>query len=351
MDEEWHVRVDSVHPHLLESGSEFTVVACIGAQGAGKSTVLSLLLASFRGLLGGHGPGSQPGATGVGGSEEGGDGVGATRRGASEPAMAGAGNSQDEDTFEAPLGIHSAQACLEGRASPAGVDLCVSALDRLLLLDAQPLFGCNEGSPDTDLQSELYLLLFLTSICHTLVVVTDSAMDMYLWRTLGLLAALRAKVPDLASWVERQPEGSTSGSSEQRQTEQALPRLVVVFNNLPGTRQGAELFQPVRTLLEHSPWKASGSLQHLEVPTLPGSSISAMLTSNAAYSAGMRLRERVLCAGAERGRFGKDNQQFTEREWLYHVNGYWDFVQRAPAVPDYFSMLSKGLEQYGWPKL
>lgn len=124
MDEDLRVCVSAVHPHLLESSSEFTVVACIGPQGAGKSTALSLIVASLSGAL---------------------------------------GKASDGD-FEAPLEVHSAQDFLTGSRSRAGIDLCVSTLDRLMLLEAQPLFNY-ETMSTAELKAELHMLIFLVSIC------------------------------------------------------------------------------------------------------------------------------------------------------------------------------------------
>lgn len=339
MDEEWRVCVDAVHPHLLESGSEFTVVACIGAQGAGKSTVLSLLLSSFQGLLG-KTPGGDKAETPS--ANTGNSGLSPFE------ALAGDSSPEPDAGFEAPLDIHSQRSFLEGEASPAGVDLCVSSMDRLLLLDAQPLFAC-EALPEAELKSELYLLTFLVSICHTLLVVTDAPVDLQLWKLLRLLAMLKSKVPDLPTWVERQSEGGER-QEQQFPLRESLPRLVIAFNNVKQGCDIPELYQPVQAFLEHTLWKGAPSTQCVQIPTLPGSSLSALLTSNVAYRAGMQLREKVLANGPERGRFGKDRLQLTEREWLYHVSGYWDFVQKVPIVQDYFSMLGQGLESYGWPK-
>jgi len=298
MDEDWRVCVDAVHPHLMENGSEFTVVACIGAQGVGKSTALSLLLASLRGIL---------------------DSSRGDRK-------------QNSADFEAPLDIRSMQSFLEGVPSP-GVDLCVSTLDRLLLLDAQPLFG---DTSEAELRSELHFLLFLTSICHTLIVVTDTQVDLQLLKLMRLLATLKSKVPDLATWVHRQ---------EKAEVREALPRLVFAFNDRSSLTDH-DLFAPAQRFLEHTPWKATPT-EFVRIPEISGSSVREMLTGSEAYSAGMRLRECV-CSGSSLGRFGKDGLQLTEREWLFHISGYWEFVQKVPIIQECFS--TRNIESYGWPK-
>jgi len=359
MDEEWHVCVDEVHARLLESGSEFTVVACIGAQGAGKSTVLSLLLSCFKGAL----SKARQGANGGGRDEvaSGGDGgvdaatVGAGERPGEPPAplgvaedgrrvmTLGVAEQGDDIDFEPPLEIRTRQSFLEGRASRAGVDLCVSALDRILLLEAQPLFSYETAS-EAELKSELHFVIFLLSICHTLVVVTDTPVDLQLWKFMRLLAMLKTKVPDLPTWIDSQ------GDQVGKPVKEVLPRLVVAFNNIGPHIGEAEMRRPVQMLLEHSLWKSAPSLQYTHIPMLPGRSIAEMLLSDQAHCAGMRLRERVLCQGPSRGRFGQDGLQLTEREWLYHINGYWDFLQKIPLVQEYFDTVAQGLESYGWPK-
>jgi len=346
MDEDWRVCVDAVHPHLLESGSEFTVVACVGAQGVGKSTVLSLLLSSFKGLLG-KSTGAEKAETPNGNASDTGITPPAGSISGILPWPSNDTNVDPDAGFEAPLPIHSQQSFLEGEASPPGVDLCISSLDRLLLLDAQPLFMC-EALPEAELKSELHLLTFLTSICHTLVVVTDTPVDLQLWKFLRLLATLKAKVPDLAPWVERQADGGER--QEAPPVRESLPRLVIAFNNQKSGHDTPEVYEPVKAFLEHTLWKGTPSLQCIQIPQLPGSSLTAMLTSGAAYRTGMQLREKVLANGPERGRFGKERLQLTEREWLYHVSSYWDFVQKVPVVPDYFRTIGQELQSQGWPR-
>eukprot|EP00435_Cladocopium_sp_Y103_P071351 s418_g37.t1 len=135
MDEDLRLCGDQVDPLLLESERDFLVVASLGAQKVGRSTVLSTLLSPF--------------------FHE---------------------NGSSSAHFKVPLGIHSAETFLEGGQSYAGVDLCVT-MDRLVLLDAPALFESVPAHPLSDAKSELYLMIFLASICHCILVVTDTAVD------------------------------------------------------------------------------------------------------------------------------------------------------------------------------
>eukprot|EP00933_Yihiella_yeosuensis_P019111 TRINITY_DN15506_c0_g1_i2.p1 TRINITY_DN15506_c0_g1~~TRINITY_DN15506_c0_g1_i2.p1 ORF type:complete len:552 (+),score=78.75 TRINITY_DN15506_c0_g1_i2:45-1700(+) len=321
MDEEWRLCVDSVSPHLLEHGTDFQIVACIGSQGVGKSTVLSLLQSPLM-------------------------------RGLDSSSKASGGARAAKVPFEAPLPIHSAKAFMEGIASPTGVDVCVSAIDRLILLDAQPLFDSISTSPEADLKCELYLLIFLTSICHSLLVVTDTPVDTQLWKFLRLLATLKEKVPNLATWLRKSKDGDNHRNSVQQQAQQVLPHLLVIFNNL--SKEDGEdeaLYAPVRRFLQHSSWKEAPSMHFTTVPSLPGTSIEELLTSDAAAVTGIRLREKIFASGPQRGRFGCEGLQLSERQWLYNVSMYWDFVQKNAEVQDYLDVLSEGVESFVWPKL
>ncbi|CAJ1368179.1 unnamed protein product [Effrenium voratum] len=292
MDEDWRICADQVAPHLLESG-DFTVVAALGCQGGGRSTVLSTLLS---------------------------------------PYFYSEGATPSYHTFKVPLGIHSAQSFLEGQASPAGVDLCITT-DRLVLLDAQPLFDSISASPDADLRSELFLNIFLASICHTILVVTDTAVDMQLWRFMRLLGSLKSKVPDLATWLKQEKQ------APKEETKEVAPNLLVVFNNMSPDSEGA-LEEPVQSFLQRTEWKA-GPIRCLTAPRLPGRSFQEMLCSEQAAALGARLRQNLFQQGNCQGCFGH-SLQLTEKQWLHHVLDYWDFVQKHPAVQSYFDALMAG---------
>ncbi|CAJ1436314.1 unnamed protein product [Effrenium voratum] len=285
-----------VAPHLLESG-DFTVVAALGCQGGGRSTVLSTLLS---------------------------------------PYFYSEGATPSYHTFKVPLGIHSAQSFLEGQASPAGVDLCITT-DRLVLLDAQPLFDSISASPDADLRSELFLNIFLASICHTILVVTDTAVDMQLWRFMRLLGSLKSKVPDLATWLKQEKQ------APKEETKEVAPNLLVVFNNMSPDSEGA-LEEPVQSFLQRTEWKA-GPIRCLTAPRLPGRSFQEMLCSEQAAALGARLRQNLFQQGNCQGCFGH-SLQLTEKQWLHHVLDYWDFVQKHPAASP--ETAGSGFESLSW---
>merc|ERR1719436_1165860 len=108
---------------------------------------------------------------------------------------------------------------------------------------------------------------------------------------------MKLKVPDLATWVERQRDGTEWSDEPLLPTKEALPRLVIAFNNIGIDEiEDNELFQPAQTFLKHSPWKDAPSLKFLRIPSLPGTTLKALLLSEDAHAAGIRLREAVLAA-------------------------------------------------------
>merc|ERR1711924_267505 len=225
---------------------------------------------------------------------------------------------------------------------------CVSAIDRLLLLDVQSLFNYDATS-DAELKSEFHFVLFLASICHTLLVVVDTPVDMQLLKFLRLIACIKAKVPDFATWIDR--PGDNPEQLDQLPLREVLPKLVVAYNNIGYHLDDSELFAPTQAILTHSLWKDAPSVQHMRIPTLPGDTVASMLRSDEAYATGTHLRSSIFRSGPARGRFGKDALQLTEGDWLLHICGYWEFVQMAPSVQEYFSVVANGLESYGWPKV
>ncbi|CAE7562412.1 smg9 [Symbiodinium sp. CCMP2592] len=243
-----------------------------------------------------------------------------------------------------------------------GVDMCISTAapasescvlfliasalwgDRLLLLDAQPLFETVTAMPESDLKSELYLMIFLASICHTLLVVTDTVMEVHLWKFLRQMAMLKSKVPNLATFV-RQKQAQASAEPVQP-IQEDLPRLLAVFNNLSlqidDGMEVPELYEPVQNFLGHCEWKAAPSVDCMGLPQLPGKSCQELLCSEKAAAAGLRLRQHLFSEGHPRGRFGPDGLQLTEKQWLHYVAEYWDFVQNHADIQSYFDVLMAG---------
>ncbi|CAL1127218.1 unnamed protein product [Cladocopium goreaui] len=237
---------------------------------------------------------------------------------------------------QVPLGIHSAETFLEGGPSYSGVDLCVT-MDRLVLLDAPALFESLPAHPLGDPKSELYLTIFLASICHCILVVTDTAVDPELWSFLRLLATLKSKVPDLGSWLRSKQafDGEdTNANANTKETVQSLPRLLVVFNNVEETEETEEL----EDFLKHSEWKAAPWIRCARAPHLPGQSAREMLCSKEAATLGKSLRQQL--AEGVPGGFG--GLPLTEKQWLHHVLDYWEFIHKRSDVQSYFDLLSSG---------
>ena len=186
LNDNLELSLDEVTP-LLSDSVDFTVIGVLGAQGVGKSNLLSLLAGarwvSQDGSLAG---GSVPVAT------------------LHDPIFA-------PQTKETALGA-AHQTC--------GVDLHVTA-ERLLLLDTQPLLSPSvlvdlikrEAALPTEVQTHENLLelhslriaMFMLSVCHVVVWAVDAELDAETARLIRVTQMLRHRLPDLAALATATP--------------------------------------------------------------------------------------------------------------------------------------------------
>ncbi|KAJ7515037.1 hypothetical protein O6H91_23G069000 [Diphasiastrum complanatum] len=155
---------------LLSENTDFTVIGVLGPPGAGKSTILNELY-GFDGTTTGVLP---------------------------------------------PFPVQNEETRVMARHCTTGIELRVSA-ERFILLDTQPVFSASvltdamrpDGSSavsvlggDTlsaELAHELMALqlgVFLSSVCHVLLVVTEGLHDISLWRLMQTVEMLKQGIPD-----------------------------------------------------------------------------------------------------------------------------------------------------------
>ncbi|OQR92993.1 protein SMG9 [Achlya hypogyna] len=146
--------------------TQFQVVGCVGLEGVGKSTLLSLLASS--------------------------------------------------STSDPWFPTQTLETKLNGKHQTSGIDMCITE-DHVVFLDCQPFLSSsmmhelvlkNEspkfGALPLDQQLEvtsLQLLVFLFSVCHHVLVVSDAATDPDLWQLLQNAELLQHRVPSISGEV------------------------------------------------------------------------------------------------------------------------------------------------------
>ena len=202
----------------LSDATDFTVIGVLGAQGVGKSTIMSLLAGA---------------------------------------PWAGDGGSAN--LHEPPFAQQPPDVVLQAAHQTSGIDLYVTG-ERLLLLDTQPLLSPSillelqrrETSLPSEAQTHENLLelqavrlaMLLLSTCHVVVCVHDVQLDPLGLRTLRLAQLLRHRLPDLSNLALATPQAAAvaatmSSADAERQAEAAAtvveysPRLAFVFNRMP----------------------------------------------------------------------------------------------------------------------
>ena len=200
---------------LLSDTNDFTVIGVIGAQGVGKSTLMSLLAG----------------------------------------ARWGEGGSQ---LHEPPFAPQTAETVQQAAHRTCGCDLYVTP-ERLLLLDTQPLLSPSvllelmrrETTLTADVQTHENLLelhslriaLLVLSACHLVVCVHDGSFDPHALRMVRLAQTLRHRVPDLSVLAQATPAAAAamaaacaavvSADESPAPVIEYAPRLAFVFNRMP----------------------------------------------------------------------------------------------------------------------
>lgn len=127
--------------HLIETNADFFVVGIIGTQGSGKSSILNLLIDEAQGN----------------------------------------GNDVADNLFTAQNGVFKTRCSKEyvfsNMPATEGIQMFITR-DRTILLDCSPVL-CNPYKKDFILNEldDLKMLIFLLSVCHLLIVVNDSGIN------------------------------------------------------------------------------------------------------------------------------------------------------------------------------
>ncbi|KAI9161329.1 hypothetical protein LWI28_016404 [Acer negundo] len=285
LSDSWDLHIDRFLPFLSEN-TDFTVVAVIGPPGVGKSTIMNQLYG-----FDGSSPGMLP-----------------------------------------PFAILSEETRAMSRHSTCGIEPRISA-ERLILLDTQPVFSSSilaelmrpDGSSTISvltgesLSAELahqlmgiQLAVFLASICHILLVVSEGVHDSNMWRLMSTVDLLKHGIPDPSSLTTFHSQSSKSGpdnDSKDNGNEAKEP-----LN--PSTRSSVmDSTQPNLFVIPNKD----------DSPRAQHESYSYTLC---------RLRDQVLSMNCPS--FAKT---VSERDWLKNSAKIWELVKSSPIIADYCRVL------------
>ena len=334
---------------VLSENGDFTVIGVLGGQGAGKSTLMSL-------LAGAGWASPQP------------DGV--------HGADAGVGAGSDE-LHAPPFAAQSVSAGVRGTHQTEGVDMRVTA-DRLILLDTQPLFAPSvmlSLSQSADLPTEaqsfenlhelhsLRMALLLLSVCHLVVFVDDisSRFDTRWLRTLRTIFSLRHGLAD-PSTIPASERTAERGATERAGApgraastaasaaadppttpadppHEYTPHLAFVFTRSQIGDYAACHVDSVREsltrlLASESIGRPRGRPESSPTPQvyhLPSRDARSVASQHLGYrTESERLRDALLAT--PRRPFARP---MSEREWLRAVGRVWEGLRKWPPLFDY----------------
>eukprot|EP00049_Salpingoeca_infusionum_P024682 m.16660 g.16660 ORF g.16660 m.16660 type:complete len:419 (-) comp7161_c0_seq1:59-1315(-) len=306
---------DSAKRILASHTTSFRVIGVLGRQGVGKSSVLSLL--------------HQPSTT---------------------PQDATLFETSSDETTAAAL--HTTD-CIHIATTP----------DRLLLIDTPPILSPSilasvRDARQPDLQllyHDLQLILFLTRVCHTILVVLDHTPDAALLRLLRVADAL------LPHKIGQHSAIPSAIAQQLRQHSPTYSQFVFVYNKAPreffvhGVTQRLE--QSLRAMFHSTSHISSGQMggsgafdhhtdaEHQETTTDQQRSAQCMMllpvgTKHAREAflghpdlsvCSQQLREQVL--SLPRRKLG--DKITTEQSWLHAAHQVWQQVQASPEIERY----------------
>ncbi|KAL5724688.1 hypothetical protein ACHQM5_007914 [Ranunculus cassubicifolius] len=309
LSDSWDFQIDRILPYMSEN-TDFTVIGVIGTPGSGKSTIMNELYGFFDGTPSGMLP---------------------------------------------PFTTQSEEIKAMARHSTSGIEIRVSS-DRLILLDTQPLFSPSvlaemmrpDGSStisllngevlSADLAHELIgiqLALFLTSICHIILVVTEGTRDTDMWHLMLTAELLKHGIPDPSSLNSSY---SHSGTEKEKTVEDYLAAPVFVHTKLQDNELAPHKIQQLRRALAQ--YFSSSSLVRVDNGNTLQEHSSLVLLPNRHQEGGLqyesfatvlgKLRDQVL--SMNHPRFVKT---VSEREWLRNSGRIWESVKNSPVFIEY----------------
>ncbi|GAB2227544.1 hypothetical protein Droror1_Dr00009366 [Drosera rotundifolia] len=328
---------------LSENNTDFTVVGVIGPPGAGKSTIMNEIY------------GFDPTTSGM----------------------------------LPPFAIRSEETRVNARHCTIGIEPRVTS-ERIILLDTQPVLSASilaemtrpDGSSTVsvlsgeNLSAELALEVmgiqigvFLASVCHIIIVVSEGIHDSNMWHLMSTVDMLKHNIPDPSSLTVSIMQSSTLGTEKESKDkyqavgEEYIAAPVFVHTKLHDGDLSLQNFNRVgkalaryfnsssfvktesksTTAAEYASPSAtnngscrSSSSSMPPVHLIPCRSKDG--TSRACYEccdlALTRLRDQVLSM-----RHPKFSRSVTEREWLKNATRIWELVKNSPIIAEYCKML------------
>ncbi|VFQ63600.1 unnamed protein product [Cuscuta campestris] len=262
-----------------------------------------------------------------------------------------------------------------------GIETRVST-ERIILLDAQPVFSPSllaemirpDGSStisvmtgeslSAELAHELMSIqlgVFLVSICHIIIVVSEGVHDLSMWQLMSTVDLLKHGIPDPSSLSLSHPQSSSFPSEKEGKdktgevAEEYMASPVFVHtklrnedltpHNLTQLRKALSQF-----FLDSSFVRSKGTNISVQVNSQSSNLDSHVLklfllpskhqdnSSRALYessvSALWKLRDQVLSMSGS-----SFSRTVSERDWLKNSAKIWDLVKGSSTISDYCKML------------
>ncbi|EFJ17128.1 hypothetical protein SELMODRAFT_114916 [Selaginella moellendorffii] len=320
----WEFSADRLLP-LMSDNTDFTVVGVLGLPGVGKSTILNELY-GFDSVASGVLP---------------------------------------------PFPVQTEETRAQARHCSTGMELRVSS-ERLILLDTQPIYSSSvlmdltlpDGSSSLQLLSGesisgelayelmgLQLGVFLTAVCHVVLLVTDGKNDTTLWKMLQTIEMLRQGIPD-PSTVGSGGQLSTSTEDIPQETNsEFFADTIFVHTKLRESDldfNSIEKFKAALSEYFKSSFRRNGlpqteatentdnalRMETTNVFVLPRAQDESSKKFKSSSLMLRQLRDQIL--SMPRRSFPKP---LNERDWLRNASRVWDLVKKSPVISDYGKLL------------